>query len=168
MLFFIGEFVEDGIIYRIRLKIPDGFDDNEWLVTCHYNGSGTRVAYYHGANWGGDDRTESVVFGNVNYGCYHYANSVNACSWSCRCIDDFNLVGNPYPRAISADALIKQNISTQGTINQTIDGTLCFWTHQADVGAYVDFKTVLFEGRLYSIPWREEQELGKWWFRVAH
>jgi hypothetical protein len=29
MLFFIGEFVEDGIIYRIRLKIPDGFDDNE-------------------------------------------------------------------------------------------------------------------------------------------
>ncbi|HSD13992.1 MAG TPA: T9SS sorting signal type C domain-containing protein, partial [Flavobacterium sp.] len=39
--------------------------------------------------------------------------------------DDFNLVGNPYPSAISADAFI--------TANLDISGTLYFWTHEGDI-----------------------------------
>lgn len=39
--------------------------------------------------------------------------------------DDFNLVGNPYPSAISADAFI--------TANTDISGTLYFWTHEGDI-----------------------------------
>lgn len=42
------------------------------------------------------------------------------------------LVGNPYPSALDADAFIAANIldgTNPGTINQTISGTLYFWTH---------------------------------------
>ncbi|MCG2612178.1 YDG domain-containing protein [Flavobacterium sp. SM15] len=39
--------------------------------------------------------------------------------------DDFNLVGNPYPSAISADKFI--------TDNADISGTLYFWTHEGDI-----------------------------------
>ncbi|WP_073352303.1 T9SS sorting signal type C domain-containing protein [Flavobacterium xanthum] len=42
------------------------------------------------------------------------------------------LVGNPYPSALDADAFIAANIlgtANPGTINQTITGTLYFWTH---------------------------------------
>jgi len=39
--------------------------------------------------------------------------------------DDFNLVGNPYPSAISADDFI--------TANPSISGTLYFWTHEGNI-----------------------------------
>ncbi|MGX7668799.1 choice-of-anchor D domain-containing protein [Flavobacterium pedocola] len=39
--------------------------------------------------------------------------------------DDFNLVGNPYPSAISADEFI--------TDNPSISGTLYFWTHEGNI-----------------------------------
>ena len=39
------------------------------------------------------------------------------------------LIGNPYPSAIDADAFINANLVGTGTINQTITGTLYFWTH---------------------------------------
>jgi hypothetical protein len=47
--------------------------------------------------------------------------------------DDFNLVGNPYPSAISADAFIRANISGSGTLNKAIEGTLYFWTHKNNI-----------------------------------
>jgi hypothetical protein len=49
--------------------------------------------------------------------------------------DDFNLVGNPYPSAISADAFINANISSNGTAYNTIEGTLYFWTHIKDLSS---------------------------------
>ena len=39
------------------------------------------------------------------------------------------LLGNPYPSTLDADAFINANIVGTGTINQTISGTLYFWTH---------------------------------------
>ena len=49
--------------------------------------------------------------------------------------DDFNLVGNPYPSAISSDAFINANINTITGLSYTIEGTLYFWTHVGDVSA---------------------------------
>jgi len=52
-----------------------------------------------------------------------------------------NLVGNPYPSAIDADAFIKANIYNPnawgftGTVNQSIDGNLYFWTHNTAISA---------------------------------
>ncbi len=52
-----------------------------------------------------------------------------------------NLVGNPYPSALDADAFIKANIYNPnawgftGTINQSIDGNLYFWTHNTAISA---------------------------------
>lgn len=39
------------------------------------------------------------------------------------------LIGNPYPSAIDAIAFINANLVGTGTSNQTISGTLYFWTH---------------------------------------
>lgn len=39
------------------------------------------------------------------------------------------LIGNPYPSALDADAFINANVIGTGSINQTISGTLYFWTH---------------------------------------
>ncbi|MBA4319104.1 MAG: hypothetical protein C0412_11955, partial [Flavobacterium sp.] len=39
------------------------------------------------------------------------------------------LVGNPYPSSLDADQFILANRTGSGTLNQTITGTLYFWTH---------------------------------------
>ncbi|RTY90874.1 reprolysin-like metallopeptidase [Flavobacterium sp. GT3R68] len=68
----------------------------------------------------------SVMFsGTVNNGVINHpmvlsANGANA-------NDDFNLVGNPYPSAISSNDLINNNLS--------ISGTLYFWTHVTDISS---------------------------------
>lgn len=46
-----------------------------------------------------------------------------------------NLIGNPYPSALNADAFILANRIGTGTINQTIDGNLYFWTHTLAISA---------------------------------
>lgn len=52
-----------------------------------------------------------------------------------------NLLGNPYPSPLDADAFIRANIynpntwGITGTINQTIDGNLYFWTHNTAISA---------------------------------
>jgi hypothetical protein len=46
------------------------------------------------------------------------------------------LLGNPYPSAIDADAFINANVEDTGTINQTITGTLYFWTHNHAISGY--------------------------------
>lgn len=39
------------------------------------------------------------------------------------------LIGNPYPSTLDANAFINNNVVGTGNINQTISGTLYFWTH---------------------------------------
>ena len=53
-------------------------------------------------------------------------------------ISGYNAIGNPYPSTISANDFILKNTFNRGTENQTIDGTLYFWTHtqQAVSGTY--------------------------------
>ncbi|TRX40504.1 T9SS sorting signal type C domain-containing protein [Flavobacterium restrictum] len=114
--------------------IPDGFDDNEndWLTTSSMNpGRGYIIM---GPTSGSFPRTESVVFtGKVNTGVI--TTPIQLTPDTTDPEDDFNLVGNPYPCAISADALINANITGTGTLNKTIDGTLWFWTHKADIAS---------------------------------
>ncbi|RZJ33192.1 MAG: choice-of-anchor D domain-containing protein, partial [Flavobacterium sp.] len=43
--------------------------------------------------------------------------------------DDFNLIGNPYPSALSGDAFLTQNTITSNQIS----GTLYFWTHNQPI-----------------------------------
>lgn len=45
------------------------------------------------------------------------------------------LLGNPYPSTLDANAFINANIIGTGTLNQTISGTLYFWTHNHAISA---------------------------------
>lgn len=109
----------------------DGFDDNgDDYINASTMDPG-RGYIIMGPTSGSFPRTESVVFtGKVNNGV---VKTDIVLTPGTDPEDDFNLVGNPYPSAISADALIKANISGTGTINKTIEGTLYFWTHKADI-----------------------------------
>jgi hypothetical protein len=114
------------------LPPADGIDDNgdDWVyATTMTPGKGYIIM---GPTTGSFSRSESVVFsGTVNNGVVITPIALTPDTTDPE--DDFNLVGNPYPSAISANALINANISTTGTINQTIDGTLYFWTHKGDI-----------------------------------
>ncbi|TRX06394.1 T9SS sorting signal type C domain-containing protein [Flavobacterium gawalongense] len=109
----------------------DGFDDNgdDWVYASTMTpGKGYIIM---GPTTGSFSRTESVVFsGKVNNGV---VTTGIALSPGTDPGDDFNLVGNPYPSAISADVFINANIISTGTINKTIEGTLYFWTHKGDI-----------------------------------
>jgi hypothetical protein len=109
----------------------DGFDDNgDDYINASTMDPG-RGYIIMGPTSGSFPRTEALVFtGKVNNGV---VKTEIVLTPGTDPEDDFNLVGNPYPSAISADALIKANISGTGTINKTIEGTLYFWTHKADI-----------------------------------
>jgi hypothetical protein len=71
--------------------------------------------------------TATVTFsGKVNNGVVSVpiVESANATST----IDDYNLIGNPYPSAISANSFITTN-------GAKTSGTLYFWTHVANISA---------------------------------
>jgi hypothetical protein len=112
---------------------PDGFDDNEddWVNTTTMSpGKGYIIM---GPTTGTFPMTKTETFtGTVNNGV---KTAVVSLTPGTPADDDWNLVGNPYPSAISADAFINANIIGTGSINKTIDGTLYFWTHKADIGA---------------------------------
>jgi hypothetical protein len=105
----------------------DGFDDdqNAWVYTPPATvltpGKGYAVM---APTTGVFPATSTVTFsGKVNNGviAMPIAASANAASAT----DDFNLVGNPYPSAIYANAFI--------TANPAISGTLYFWTHRTGI-----------------------------------
>nr|WP_315211571.1 GEVED domain-containing protein [uncultured Flavobacterium sp.] len=103
---------------------PDGFDDdeNDWIYAATMtSGKGYIIM---GPTTGTFPRSESVVFnGFVNNGV---VNTKIFNTPGTPTDDDWNLVGNPYPSAISADAFIKAN-------SNSIDATLYFWTHKQDI-----------------------------------
>ena len=113
----------------------DGFDDdgNDWsYASTMLPGRGyiimtpTNLANYNNA-------VEEVIFsGEVKNGIVTTPIALTPNGVS---DDDFNLVGNPYPSAISADAFINANISTNNGLYNTIDGTLYFWTHIGDISS---------------------------------
>jgi len=104
----------------------DGFDDNQndWQQI----GTGTTMDPGRGyavmmptAGYTGAATTVSFN-GNVNNGVVPETLSL---SGNVAANDDFNLIGNPYPSAISADDFI--------TANLNFSGTLYFWTHRLGI-----------------------------------
>lgn len=103
----------------------DGFDDdqNDWanISTMSNPGRGFIVRMPDAGPFTGT----SVVFtGNaLNNGVVEPSILLTTDSDNA---NDWNLVGNPYPSAISADSFITQN-------SASISGTLYFWTHKQDI-----------------------------------
>jgi hypothetical protein len=105
----------------------DGFDDdgNAWSYT------GTSTVMTPGKGYaimapstGTFPATSTVTFsGAVNNGVINIPMTLSANSASS--IDDFNLIGNPYPSAIYANDFINANAA--------ISGTLYFWTHRTGI-----------------------------------
>ncbi len=107
----------------------DNFDDNnnDWVkiasptATTMSPGVGYAVM---GGTTGAFPRTETVTFsGVVNNGIIPF--SLKQSANTVELLDDYNLVGNPYPSSIKADDFINANISP----TPNITGTLYFWTH---------------------------------------
>ncbi|WP_348811896.1 T9SS sorting signal type C domain-containing protein [Flavobacterium maritimum] len=107
----------------------DGFDDNgdDWKrVSTMTRGRGYIIM---GPTTGSFPRTESIVFsGAVNNGVVAVPVLLSPGATGNQA--GFNLIGNPYPSAISADEFILANIYGGTGINQTLSGTLYFWTHK--------------------------------------
>ena len=104
----------------------DGFDDNgnDWIrASLMSPGKGYVIMGPTSGSF--NNRTESVVFtGKVNNG--NVTTPIALTPSSVNAFDDFNLVGNPYPSAMSADDFINANLTN-------ISGTLYFWTHKKNI-----------------------------------
>lgn len=105
---------------------PDGHDDNsdDWV---HYTGlmeAGRGYAIMGPTNLPAYPATRTVEF-NGTYHTGEYTLPIALSANPADDNDDFNLVGNPYPSAISADAFILANPSTSGS--------LYFWTHSIPI-----------------------------------
>lgn len=119
----------------------DGFDDdhNDWSFVSNMTmtpGKGYIIMVpYRPIPFPLDTQSEVIFSGKVNNGDVKTLIALTPAVDPVVADDDFNLVGNPYPSAISADAFINANISTNGTLHNTIEGTLYFWTHKKDLSS---------------------------------
>lgn len=108
----------------------DGFDDdqNDWTE----EGAGTVMDPGRGyaimaPTTGSFPTTDTVTFtGQANNGVI---TETVVFSPSADTTDDYNLVGNPYPSALDANAFITLNSVT----NNRISGALYFWTHRTPI-----------------------------------
>lgn len=87
------------------------------------NETGIHDISFHGSPNFGTIEVSDIVFNNDE------GNNENS-------DNDFNLIGNPYPAAIDIEAFLKTNTE----INEVIDGTAYFWTHDTPLtdNAYGD------------------------------
>ena len=103
----------------------DNFDDdqNDWVNYSSDMKSGTGYA----AMTSSPGERNTVFSGKVNNGIISVSVQLSGDENSDADgdEDDWNLLGNPYPSAISADEFITQN--------SHINGTLYFWTHVDDI-----------------------------------
>lgn len=115
----------------------DGFDDNhdDWsFVTSMIPGKGYIIMVPERPSPFPPYTSATVIFsGKVNNGVVTTPIVLTPDVVPAVADDDFNLVGNPYPSAISADTFINANLSTNGTAYNTLEGTLYFWTHIKDL-----------------------------------
>lgn len=117
----------------------DSFDDNQddWQplggTTVFAGGTGYAIMGNTGA--GSSNITSSVSFsGKINNGQISVPLAMSADnSLTTGVNDDFNLIGNPYPSAISATAFITANIAPASGSTSSISGTLYFWTHVGNI-----------------------------------
>lgn len=70
---------------------------------------------------------DGVFIGKPNNGIVQHPVTGGTAKW--------NLIGNPYPSAISAASFLAANIDdvSNPTANKVLDGTLYFWTHNTDI-----------------------------------
>jgi len=105
----------------------DEFDDdgNDWTSVATGASMNLGVGYAAMGPVGGSfPRTESVMFsGEVNNG--QIMTSVSLSANGADANDDWNLIGNPYPSAISIDDFM--------TLNTNLNGTIYLWTHIDDI-----------------------------------
>ena len=119
--------VETTYMGTLWSNTPDGQDDNQ-NVWIHTNPTDTMIPGKGYASMilsitavGTYPRIETVSFiGPLNTGNVSIPLELSENTNSD--LDDFNLVGNPYPAAINSDNFIDANIAN-------ISGTLYFWTH---------------------------------------
>ncbi|WP_310377451.1 T9SS sorting signal type C domain-containing protein [Flavobacterium sp.] len=105
----------------------DGFDDdrNDWgTATTMVPGKGYIIRAPEPVPFVPGSRPEVDFSGQVNNGV---VTTPIALTPGLPADDDWNLVGNPYPSAISANEFINTNFPN-------ISGTLYFWTHKDDLG----------------------------------
>ena len=120
-------------------KDDDGYDDNhdDWsFATYMISGKGYIIMVPERPSPFPPYTSATVIFsGRVNNGVVTTPIDLTPDVVPAVADDDFNLVGNPYPSAISADAFINANLSINGTAYNTIEGTLYFWTHIKDLSS---------------------------------
>jgi hypothetical protein len=119
--------VETTYMGTLWSNTPDGQDDNQnvWIRTSPTDtmvkGKGYASMVKSIPANGTYPRIETVIFtGPLNTGNVGIPLELSENTSSD--LDDFNLVGNPYPSAINSDNFIDANIAN-------ISGTLYFWTH---------------------------------------
>lgn len=112
---------------RFRDDNNDSHDDNSdaWVFTpqAEIMSPGRGYAAMGKINQVYPAQQGSVYSGKVNNGVITQPIALSLDNTKVN--DDFNLVGNPYPSAISADDFI--------TANPDISGTLYFWTHEGNI-----------------------------------
>ena len=101
----------------------DGFDDNQNAWTNHYGAMSAGTGYAAMSNGSGVHQRTVTFNGTLNTGDIpvSLALSQNGADST----DDWNLLGNPYPSAISVDDFVAYNTN--------LSGTVYLWTHEDDI-----------------------------------
>lgn len=113
---------------------PDTFDDNgdDWQAVTAATIMEPAKGYIVMTPATAAPTTSNVSFNGVpNNGVFSIPLGLSANNTST--IDDFNLVGNPYPSALDADQFIAANLTAGGASANNISGTLYIWTHVANI-----------------------------------